>query len=91
MEFVVVFLSTLAAGFLLVHQRKKNIRQAGVKKEAIIENYKSELKELMANASEEEKKDKKIAFLKNCNDELSRNIYFTQDEAKEVLDRLSKI
>jgi len=93
MEFVVLFLSTVAAGFFLVNRRKHNIKQKTVKRDEIIQAYEKELLELLERYKDNKdmQVEQKKIFLKNCNDELSRNIFFTKNEASQVLQRLAKL
>ncbi len=91
MEFIVVFLSTLVAGYVLVGRRKYNKKQASVKKEEIILSYENKLKNILDKTDDENKVQEKTNFLKSCNDELSRNIYFDKDEIKDILANLAKL
>jgi len=93
MEFVILFLSTIAAGFLLVKNRKQHIKEKTVKRDEIIQGYEDELRELLERYKDNKdvQLEQKKIFIKNCNDELSRNIFFTESEASQVLQRLAKL
>lgn len=53
-----------------------------VKKYEIIEGYKKQIDTLST-------KEEKVLFLKEINQELSRNIFFDQDELKETIHNLT--
>ena len=76
--------------------KKKNIgvsKSEIVKKHEIIDNYKKELFEIL-EASENDKNlqmQERIKFLKKVNYELSMNIFFDENEAKQILKELSEL
>ena len=66
--------------------RAKHIRiQKSIDKRAHIENmYTNEIKKL--NLKEE-----RVTYIKKCNSELSRNIFFTEKEANMLIQKLASI
>ena len=96
MEYVLALL--LSAGLTVVFiyfKKNKNvsIKSAPVKKEELIQGYKEEL----LNILEENKDNKelqfqeKLKFLKRVNYELSMNIFFEKEEARELIQELSNL
>ena len=96
MEYILAL--TLSAIFtvIFIAFKKKNIGVAKpeiVKKHEIIDNYKKELFEIL-EASENDKNlqmQERIKFLKKVNYELSMNIFFDENEAKQILKELSEL
>lgn len=69
--------------------RKKNYRNIEEKKELIIQDYENKMKGLLQK--EQNSQEHKVMLLKQINSELSRNIYFDQQEIKVILRHLSSI
>ena len=96
MEYILVII--LSAAFTLGYfYFKKNsvssIKPQAVKKDELIENYKLELLELL-NKYEENKElqlQEKVKFLKRVNHELSMNIFFEKEEARNLIQELSSL
>jgi len=96
MEYILAL--TLSAIFtvLFIAFKKKNSgvsKSEIVKKHEIIDNYKKELFEIL-EASENDKNlqmQERIKFLKKVNYELSMNIFFNENEAKQILKELSEL
>ncbi len=62
------------------------------KKEQIENEYINTLNNALQKASSSQEKTQiKMHYIKKYNDELSRNIFFTAQEAKELLQRLSSL
>ena len=64
-----------------------------VKKDEIIEQYEKELKNILSkykNDNEMKVKEKKL-FLQKCNSELSRNIFFDENESKKIIQKLASL
>ena len=93
MEFVVIFLATLVVAYIVLRKTNHKIKQTAVKKNEIIEQYESELKSLIEQYKEDKitQLEQKKRFLKQCNDELSRNIFFTNEESSIIIKRLAEI
>lgn len=96
MEYILAL--TLSAIFtvIFIAFKKKNSgisKPKIVKKHEIIDNYKKELFEIL-EASENDKNlqiQERIKFLKKVNYELSMNIFFDENEAKQILKELSEL
>lgn len=67
-------------GFVIYQSTKTNfqIKSSGIKKSEIINEYKNKLDAL-------ETKEEKVVYLKIINQELSRNIFFEQNEIREII------
>lgn len=67
-------------GFVIYQSTKTNfqIKSSGIKKSEIINEYKNKLDAL-------ETKEEKVVYLKTINQELSRNIFFEQNEIREII------
>lgn len=67
-------------GFVIYQITKINfqIKSSGIKKSEIINEYKNKLDAL-------ETKEEKVVYLKTINQELSRNIFFEQNEIREII------
>ncbi|MEA3290584.1 MAG: hypothetical protein U9Q04_10445 [Campylobacterota bacterium] len=94
MEVIVFLLTALTAGALFYKRKDgSSIRSTVLKKEDIIKNYEDELKEMMSPYEDDKKMQIKIKkeYLQKCNSELSRNVFFDEDEAKEVIEKLSQL
>ncbi|MFA7083512.1 MAG: hypothetical protein WC141_03145 [Arcobacteraceae bacterium] len=68
-------------------------KSAYVKKNEIIINYKFQMKELILTHknNQERLKEEKIKFIKNANQELSKNIFFTQEEIRKIIYELTML
>lgn len=80
--------------YLFINQnRQKNIKSEVVKKSEIIADYKAQMQIVLdKNRDNPQKlKEEKIKLLKKINSELSMNLFFDAEEAKEVLNELLKI
>lgn len=93
MEFVVIFLISLAVAFFILKKRKYKIKDKELKKQEIILNYENNLRTILEknkNNKTQQLEEKKL-FLLQCNQELSRNIFFTSEESKKIIENLLKI
>jgi len=94
MEFAVIFLATILVAYIILRKTNHKIKDHNVKKSEIIQQYEQELKKILENTKENSMdnslKEKK-KFLKNCNSELSRNIFFTQEEVSKIIKRLAQL
>ncbi len=76
-------------GFVLYWTtRKKNYRSTEEKKEQIIQEYEKQMQILNTKPDSQQQK---IKLLKQINSEISRNIYFDQNEIKIILHHLAQI
>jgi len=92
MEFVLLICIFFIVLFFIVSKKSYKIKNTLLKKEEIIVQYEDQLKKILVNYEDknEQIKQKKI-FLQKCNSELSRNIFFTEQEAIQVIQRLSQL
>ena len=67
-------------GFIVYQLSKTNLqhKSSGVKKSEIVDGYKNKLDSLKT-------KEEKVAYLKIINQELSRNIFFEENEIREII------
>jgi len=92
MEFLFIFLAIIVIGYLVLTKTKHKLKETSQTKQEIIARYESELKQVLEECKDKESSQKqKALYLKKCNDELSRNIFFTPDEAKEILQKLASL
>jgi len=79
--------------FLLLKKQKTAIKNPAVKKEELINNYKKQMQNMLSNTSynPEIQSQEKIKLLKKINHELSMNLFFDEDEAKDLLKVLAKM
>jgi len=93
MEFVVIFLATLVVAYIVLRKTNHKLKQTAVKKEEIITQYESELKKLLQQYNNDSitQLEQKKRYLKQCNDELSRNIFFTAEESAKIIQKLANI
>lgn len=73
-----IILLIIGFGIYQILKTKSQIKSSGVKKSEIINEYKNKLDLLKT-------KEEKVAYLKTINQELSRNIFFEQNEIKEII------
>ena len=93
-----VFALVLSAVFTIVYLYfKKNktifIKPKVIKKEELVENYRVELLEILEKYEDnkELQLQEKLKFLKKVNYELSMNIFFEKEEARDLIQELSKL
>ena len=93
MEIILIFIFFILVIFFYKSQQKLKIKNNAVTKIKIIQNYENELKALLKKFENDKTKqlEEKKIFLQNCNSELSRNIFFSNDEAIKVIEKLLKI
>lgn len=93
-----VFALVLSAIFTIVYLYfKKNktifIKPKAIKKEELVENYRVELLGILEKYEDnkELQLQEKLKFLKRVNYELSMNIFFDKEEARDLIQELSKL
>ncbi len=93
MEFVVIFLATLVVAYIVLRKTNHKIKQTAVKKDEIIAQYETQLKSILEQYKDDKQSqlEQKNIFLKKCNNELSRNIFFTTEESATIIKRLAEI
>ncbi len=93
MEIFLVLIFFILLAFFYKSQKKLKKRNSTDKKQEIVNNYERELHSLLKkyeNDKSNQLEQKKI-FLQQCNSELSRNIFFTNEETVKVIEKLLKI
>jgi len=98
MDWVIIVLLIIIAiiiALLLFQDKifKKNIRSGAIKKEDIEQKYKKELQDILSRYSDnkdEQLRQKKL-FLQKVTAELSRNIYFTASENRQIIQNLATL
>lgn len=94
MEALFIFLVlAIVIGFFLFKLNYKKTKVPTAKKYEIINQYKRQLKTILKthlNDKNRQVQEKKI-FLQRCNSELSRNIFFTELEAKQIIQDLAQL
>lgn len=90
---ILAFILIAVVGFYLFFYKKKQIKNPAVKKEEIIQEYENSMKELISKYSHDKKllTQEKTKLLKKINYELSMNLFFDEEEAKQILNNLLKI
>ena len=92
MEIFLIFIFFILLAFFYKSQKKLKIKNSGDKKEEIVTNYEKELQTLLTKYQDDKTKqiEQKKIFLQHCNSELSRNIFFTNEESIKVIEKLLK-
>ena len=93
-----IFALILSAIFTIVYLYFKNnktnsVKPKAIKKEELVENYRLELLEILEKYEDnkELQLQEKLKFLKKVNYELSMNIFFEKEEARDLIQELSKL
>lgn len=96
MEYILALI--LSAVFTIVYLYFKNnktnfVKPKAVKKEELVENYRLELLEILEKYEDnkELQLQEKLKFLKKVNYELSMNIFFEKEEARDLIQELLKL
>ena len=95
---IVVALLIISVGFLIIFSKgltahAKTTKSPKIKKDEIIEKYKNELEDILKryqNNKDEQIAQKKL-FLQKVTSELSRNIYFSKEENKQIIEKLASL
>ena len=96
MEYFLVIILTTAftlGYFYFKRSSASFVKPQAVKKDELIENYKLELLEILDKYEEnkELQLQEKLKFLKRVNHELSMNIFFEKEEARNLIQELSSL
>ena len=96
MEYIIaLILSAILTVVYLYFKKNKTIliKPKAVKKEELIEGYRVELLEILKKYEDnkELQLQEKLKFLKRVNYELSMNIFFEKEEAKNLIQELSNL
>lgn len=79
--------------FILLFKSKTNVKDQAVKKEELVAAYKKQMQDLLTNYeyNKQLQTQEKIKLLKKINHELSMNIFFEENESKELLNQLANM
>jgi len=93
MEIFLILIFFILLAFFYKSQKKLKIRNSTDKKEEIVNSYEKELQTILKKYENDKTKqiEQKKIFLQHCNCELSRNIFFTNEETMKVIEKLLKI
>ena len=75
------------------NNNNNSVKPKAIKKEELVENYRLELLEILEKYEDnkELQLQEKLKFLKKVNYELSMNIFFEKEEARDLIQELSKL
>ncbi len=88
---IIVFLVLLALVFLLFKRTTTKHKASTLKKAELIKKYEYEMLMLIGKYEKDKEllQEKKIEFLKVASHELHNNIFFNEDEAKQLVQKLA--
>ncbi|GGD47152.1 hypothetical protein GCM10012288_21730 [Malaciobacter pacificus] len=93
MEFLLIILLVvgIVVAFFIKAKIAANKKSPAIKKSEIEDYYIEKMKEINLRYKKDEDllKHEKLKFLKRVNQELSMNIFFDEDEAKDLLKKLT--
>lgn len=92
--FALILTAALVVLFFYFKSKKEVIKKSPASSKAdIIKNYEEELLAILEECKDDYElgKRRRIDFLKKVNQELSMNIFFEKDEARKVLEELSRM
>ena len=90
---MVLILIVVIVFLLLQNNGTISIKSKALKKDEIILKYENELKDILLKNQDDKSqqvKQKKL-FLQKCSSEFARNIFFTEDESKQIIQRFAKL
>lgn len=93
---VILLLAIFGVAFVLFKSSGAtniNTKATTLSKEQLELRYQNDLRKILAKYKDDQETQKiqKMIYLKNLNEELSRNIYFTHDDAKKLLSKLASM
>lgn len=94
MEYLFLLIVLALGGYLIfTFSSKKEVSNPALKKQEIIENYKTSMRNILIKYKNNptKQKEEKLKFIKEANASLNRNIYFTQDEITKVIKTLASM
>ena len=97
MEYIFALILSTIFTIVYIYFRKKNtnsfFKSKALKKEELIENYKLELLDILEKCenNKELELQERLKFLKRVNYELSMNIFFEKEEARNLIQELSNL
>ncbi len=89
---LIIVVITIISMFIF-NKNKHQTKSSSVKKDEIIAQYQKQLEDILEKYKDNKdtKLKQKKLFLQKCNSELSRNIFFTQNQAHKVIEKLAKL
>ncbi len=97
MEYIFAIILSTIFTIVYIYFKKRNttfvVKTKALKKEELIENYKLELFQILENCdnNKELELQERVKFLKKVNYELSMNIFFEKEEARNLIQELSNL
>ncbi len=97
MEYIFAIILSTIFTIVYIYFKKRNttfvVKTKVLKKEELIENYKLELFQILENCdnNKELELQERVKFLKKVNYELSMNIFFEKEEARNLIQELSNL
>ncbi|MEA3383373.1 MAG: hypothetical protein U9Q20_01670 [Campylobacterota bacterium] len=91
---VVVIFLIIGVIFLVIQQGDSTpTKNTALKKEEIIQKYEDDLKDILTKYENNQSKqiEQKKLYLQKCSSEFSRNIFFSESEAKQIIQKLAKL
>lgn len=92
--FALILSAVLVVLFFYFKSRKEVVKKSPASSKAdIIKNYEEELLSILEECKDDSElgKRRRIDFLKKVNQELAMNIFFEKEEARKVLEDLSRM
>ena len=97
MEYIFAIILSTIFTIVYIYFKKRNttfvVKTKALKKEELIENYKLELFQILENCDNDKELElqERVKFLKKVNYELSMNIFFEKEEARNLIQELSNL
>ena len=90
---LVIFLLLSFLIFFLLKRTNKNHKPSALKKNELIKKYEYEMLKLISMYEKDESllKEKKVEFLKQASAQLHNNIFFDEQEAKAIIQKLASL
>lgn len=91
--FILFFIILVALVFLIFKRTSSNHKPSYLKKQELTKKYEYEMLKIIAKYEKEPEvlKEKKIEFLKQASNELYNNIFFEDNEAKALIQKLASM
>lgn len=96
MEYLFALVLSAFFTFIYIYLKKSKtvfVKPKAVKKDELIQSYRVELLEILEKYEDNKELQfqEKLKFLKRVNHELSMNIFFEKEEARELIQELSNL
>ena len=92
MEIIAVVIIVITIVLVLIFKKNSAKRTAQEKREHIEQIYTTKLNNILQSGkSYDEIKKDKLDYIKICNSELSRNIFFTKEQADKLIEKLTRL